>query len=173
MLQTREQRRRIFNDGGRRSGGFRINYGTGGIGAEIYANRIGVGPMGDCVDCKFEEFFLSAWSVGDPAMVVDGRPNSISCLRRSPGHLRCAPPQTLQHRSRPPAGLHELRTGRPPATPHRRTRKATELITPTILERLSQLHQRSRQVQDSSRRHGRDARSPPARAPVVAVAQQR
>jgi len=50
---------------------FAINYGTGGIGAEVYANRIGVGPMGDCVDCKFEEFFLSAWSVGDPAMLVE------------------------------------------------------------------------------------------------------
>jgi len=50
--------------------GFAINYGTGGIGAEVYANRIGVGPMGGCVDCKFEEFFLSAWSVGDPAMPV-------------------------------------------------------------------------------------------------------
>jgi hypothetical protein len=50
---------------------FAINYGTGGIGAEIYANRIGVGPMGNCADCKFEEFFLSSWSVGDPAMLVD------------------------------------------------------------------------------------------------------
>jgi hypothetical protein len=50
---------------------FAINYGTGGIGAEIYANRIGVGPMAKCVDCKYEEFFLSAWSVGDPATVVD------------------------------------------------------------------------------------------------------
>ncbi|MGI9069718.1 MAG: copper oxidase [Pyrinomonadaceae bacterium] len=56
---------------------FAINYGTGGIGAEIYANRIGVGPMGNCVDCKFEEFFLSAWSVGDPAMLVD-RPANTS-----------------------------------------------------------------------------------------------
>lgn len=55
---------------------FAINYGTGGIGAEVYANRIGVGPMGDCVDCKFEEFFLSAWSVGDPAMLVDKPANS-------------------------------------------------------------------------------------------------
>jgi manganese oxidase len=50
---------------------FAINYGTGGISAEVYANRIGVGPMGSCVDCKFEEFFLSAWSVGDAAMLVD------------------------------------------------------------------------------------------------------
>lgn len=62
---------------------FAINYGTGGIGAEIYANRIGVGPMGDCADCKFEEFFLSAWSVGDPAMVVD-RPANVSILNQKP-----------------------------------------------------------------------------------------
>ncbi|HEX8474348.1 MAG TPA: hypothetical protein VF666_09975 [Pyrinomonadaceae bacterium] len=50
---------------------FAINFGTGGIGAEIYANRIKVGPMANCVDCKFEEFFLSSWTVGDPATVVD------------------------------------------------------------------------------------------------------
>ena len=62
---------------------FAINYGTGGIGAEIYANRIGVGPMGNCADCKFEEFFLSAWSVGDPAMVVD-RPANVSILDQKP-----------------------------------------------------------------------------------------
>src|SRR6185295_2664859 len=55
---------------------FAINYGTGGIASEVYANRIGVGPMGDCIDCKFEEFFLSAWSVGDPAMLVDKPANS-------------------------------------------------------------------------------------------------
>ena len=50
---------------------FAINYGTGGIGAEILANRFGVGPMADCTECKYEDFFLSAWAVGDPAMVVD------------------------------------------------------------------------------------------------------
>ena len=50
---------------------FAVNYGTGGIGAEILANRFGVGPMADCSECKYEEFFLSSWSVGDPAMVVD------------------------------------------------------------------------------------------------------
>ncbi len=50
---------------------FAINYGIGGIGAEILANRLMVGPMADCADCKFEEFFLSSWAVGDPAMVVD------------------------------------------------------------------------------------------------------
>lgn len=52
---------------------FGINYGIAGIGAEILANRLGVGPMGreDAVDLKFEEFFLSSWAVGDPAMIVD------------------------------------------------------------------------------------------------------
>src|SRR5919202_4418663 len=51
--------------------GFAINYGTGGIGAEIIANRLGVGPMWDCTESKAEEFFLTSWAVGDPAMVVD------------------------------------------------------------------------------------------------------
>ena len=51
--------------------GFAINYGTGGIGAEILANRFGVGPMWQCTECKYEEFFLTSWAVGDPAMVVD------------------------------------------------------------------------------------------------------
>ncbi len=51
--------------------GFAINYGSGGVGAEIVANRLGVGPMWDCVDCKYEEFFLTSWAVGDPAMIVD------------------------------------------------------------------------------------------------------
>jgi manganese oxidase len=56
---------------------FAINYGTGGIGAEIYANRVGIGPMGPCADCKFEEFFLSAWTVGDPAQLVDRPANTV------------------------------------------------------------------------------------------------
>jgi len=30
---------------------FMINYGSGGIGAEIVANRLGVGPMYDCLNC--------------------------------------------------------------------------------------------------------------------------
>ncbi len=58
---------------------FGINYGIGGIGTEIYANRVHVGPEGvnqDGVDLKFEEFFLSAWAVGDPAMVVDTPANA-------------------------------------------------------------------------------------------------
>ena len=51
--------------------GFAINYGAGGIGSEIIANRLKLGPMKDCVECKYEEFFLTSWVLGDPAMVVD------------------------------------------------------------------------------------------------------
>ena len=50
---------------------FAINYGMAGIGPEIFANRLGIGPMDDCTTCAYEEFFLSSWVVGDPAMVVD------------------------------------------------------------------------------------------------------
>ncbi|HEU4389043.1 MAG TPA: hypothetical protein VFV34_14680, partial [Blastocatellia bacterium] len=56
---------------------FAINYGMGGIGPEVWANRIGVGPMYQCATCKFEEFFLSSWPNGDPAMIVDVPANSI------------------------------------------------------------------------------------------------
>jgi hypothetical protein len=87
---------------------FAINYGTGGIAAEVYANRIGVGPMGDCVDCKFEEFFLSAWSVGDPAMLVD-RPANFKLTQppplqpaQSPSPMPATPPLTPQPPSPPP-----------------------------------------------------------------------
>jgi hypothetical protein len=58
---------------------FAINYGMGGIGAEILANRFGVGPMAGCTTCRFEEFFLSSWTNGDPAMVVDFPANSQIC----------------------------------------------------------------------------------------------
>ncbi|MBV9927214.1 MAG: copper oxidase [Acidobacteria bacterium] len=50
--------------------GFAINYGSGGMGAIVLANRRLVGPSKNCVECKFEEFFLTSWSNGDPAMVI-------------------------------------------------------------------------------------------------------
>ena len=43
----------------------------GGIGRRSGPTASGVGPMQQCATCKFEEFFLSSWAVGDPAMVVD------------------------------------------------------------------------------------------------------
>ena len=56
--------------------GFAINYGVAGVGAEILANRLGVGPMFQCTECKFEEFFLSSWTIGDPAQIVDKPANT-------------------------------------------------------------------------------------------------
>jgi hypothetical protein len=56
--------------------GFGINYGIAGAGAEILANRLGVGPMFACTECKYEEFFLSSWTVGDPAQIVDKPANT-------------------------------------------------------------------------------------------------
>ena len=69
---------------------FAINYGTGGIGAEIIANRIGVGPVTNCTECKYEEFFLSSWSLGDPAMVVD-IPANAPCTPASIRAGTCTP----------------------------------------------------------------------------------
>ncbi len=67
-----------------------INYGTGGIGAEIIsygADTIETGPFGSphipagnsakCNDCKYEDAFLSAWAVGEPAMVVERAPAGV------------------------------------------------------------------------------------------------
>jgi len=51
--------------------GFGINYGAAGLGAELLANRKQIGPTKKCAECKFEEFFLSSWAGGDPAIVLD------------------------------------------------------------------------------------------------------
>jgi hypothetical protein len=69
---------------------FAINYGAAAIGPEVVASRLGVGPMGnkDAVDLKFEEFFLSAWAVGDPAMVVDHPANASNAMVGSPDEHR-------------------------------------------------------------------------------------
>jgi hypothetical protein len=71
---------------------FAINYGTGGIGAEILANRFGVGPVAGCTECKFEEFFLSSWSLGDPAMVVDVPANAPCTPDQIQNHIPCLKP---------------------------------------------------------------------------------
>ncbi|MBM7455969.1 hypothetical protein HNR62_001848 [Oceanisphaera litoralis] len=65
---------------------FMINYGSGGLGAEILANRLGVGPMHDCMSCAYEEFFLSAHTVGDVAMLVDV-PANIGLENIAPGEV--------------------------------------------------------------------------------------
>ncbi len=55
---------------------FMINGASGGIGSEVIANRLGVGPMHDCLSCSYEEFFLSSFAVGDPSMLVDTPANA-------------------------------------------------------------------------------------------------
>ncbi|HKH44566.1 MAG TPA: hypothetical protein VKM72_07875 [Thermoanaerobaculia bacterium] len=57
---------------------FGINYGMGGLSAMVVSNRLAQGPAADCVDCKFEEFFLSSWAMGDPAMPVDSPTTNCS-----------------------------------------------------------------------------------------------
>lgn len=49
--------------------GFAINYGSSGMGAMVLANRKGIGPAADCVECLYEEFFLTSWANGDPALL--------------------------------------------------------------------------------------------------------
>ncbi|WP_413936006.1 copper oxidase [Nitrospira sp. BLG_1] len=50
--------------------GMGINYGASGLGAMVVANKKQIGPGRDCGECKLEEFFLTSWVNGDPAMVV-------------------------------------------------------------------------------------------------------
>lgn len=49
--------------------GFAINYGSSGMGAMVLANRKGIGPAADCIECLYEEFFLTSWANGDPALL--------------------------------------------------------------------------------------------------------
>jgi hypothetical protein len=102
---------------------FAINFGTGGIGAEIYANRIGVGPMASCVDCKYEEFFLSAWTVGDPAMVVDVPANYAP--------PPATPPPPCQYNALKPSDTFNPKcVGRPTVEQPPAGRKATKAFYP-------------------------------------------
>jgi hypothetical protein len=70
---------------------FMINYGSGAVGPEIVANRLGVGPMHDCLHCAYEEFFLTSHVVGDPAMLVD-MPANVGLESLRPGQT--PPPGT-------------------------------------------------------------------------------
>lgn len=49
--------------------GFAINYGASGMGTMLLANRKGIGPAASCAECLYEEFFLSSWANGDPALL--------------------------------------------------------------------------------------------------------
>ncbi|MCP5364150.1 MAG: hypothetical protein H6905_02765 [Hyphomicrobiales bacterium] len=97
---------------------FMINYGSGGIGAEIIANRLGVGPMHDCLNCAYEEFFLSSSAVGDPAMLVDVPANvGLEQCGPAPGDPDCTNPAVLGPKATKafypadPANVHHSYTG--------------------------------------------------------------
>ncbi|WP_420344026.1 hypothetical protein [Paenirhodobacter sp.] len=49
--------------------GFAINYGASGMGTVLLANRKGIGPSANCAECFYEEFFLTSWANGDPALL--------------------------------------------------------------------------------------------------------
>ncbi|MEK8052502.1 multicopper oxidase domain-containing protein [Ideonella sp. DXS22W] len=72
--------------------GFGINYGASGIGAIVAANRAGVGPAAQCVECAWEEFFLTSWANGDPAMVVrrDAQGKAQALFPDDPGNVHHA-----------------------------------------------------------------------------------
>jgi hypothetical protein len=56
--------------------GFAINYGSGGMGAIVLANRKKVGPSAKCAECKYEEFFLESHPNNDPALIVRKDPTT-------------------------------------------------------------------------------------------------
>ena len=62
--------------------GFAINYGASGMGSLLLANRKGIGPAADCVECLYEEFFLASWANGDPAL-LEGFPDDPSNVHHS------------------------------------------------------------------------------------------
>ena len=62
--------------------GFGINYGASGMGAMLLANRKGIGPAADCMECLYEEFFLQSWANGDPAL-LENYPDDPSNVHHS------------------------------------------------------------------------------------------
>lgn len=61
--------------------GFGINYGASGLGAILLANRKKVGPAKDCPECSMEEFFLTSWANGDPALLVKNDPKTGEAIQ--------------------------------------------------------------------------------------------
>jgi hypothetical protein len=88
---------------------FMVNYGSGGVGSEMIANRLGVGPMHDCLSCAAEEFFLTSHAVGDPAMIVDVPANF--------GLDQCRPISVKGDASKPLSDTTHLADCGPPHTP--------------------------------------------------------
>jgi hypothetical protein len=52
--------------------GMGINYGVASMGSLVMGTQSqrGVGVVKDCAECRAEEFFLSSWANGDPALIL-------------------------------------------------------------------------------------------------------
>ncbi len=150
---------------------FAINYGSVAIGTEIWANRMkrrAGAPMRSTA--KFEEFFLSSWVGGDPALIVDVPANA-------PGPQPLRPQVSAATAAAPQPPLNRAWTC-PPSTSSGtlQTQLQTEaqgdgrLLSGRSVERLSQLLERPGEVPRDPRRDECRARSPPARPSVAADA---
>lgn len=55
--------------------GMGINYGVSSMGALVAGTPLqrATGPARNCPECRAEEFFLSSWANGDPALILDYR----------------------------------------------------------------------------------------------------
>jgi manganese oxidase len=76
-----------------------INYGVGGMGAMVVARKRGVGPAKNCPECRAEEFFLSSWANGDPALVLkwDEDKNSSNFKKKPIGAKYPDDPSNVHH----------------------------------------------------------------------------
>jgi hypothetical protein len=77
--------------------GFGINYGASGLGAEVLANRKGLGPQAKCTECEYEEFFLESPSNSDPATLVSYGPPNAKGIARAVAGLFPDDPSNVHH----------------------------------------------------------------------------
>lgn len=82
--------------------GMGVNYGVAGMGSLAYAAKPqrGVGPAAKCAECRAEEFFLSSWASGDPALILawDGRdPQGRRDTQRPSGAKYPDDPSNVHH----------------------------------------------------------------------------
>lgn len=63
--------------------GMGINYGASSMGALVLASapHHAVAPLQECTECRAEEFFLSSWAAGDPALILAYDGNTPSGAR--------------------------------------------------------------------------------------------
>jgi manganese oxidase len=67
--------------------GMGINYGVSSMGSLVLSTpRFGkdIWPVKKCPECRAEEFFLSSWANGDPALILDHDDKGIATRARYP-----------------------------------------------------------------------------------------